>query len=71
VEVAAFVKYINMDNLEDKSTDELKKYFEELNNNHLDLKKRMLNAFDLMKSMEEKGKEVYNMLLKRTGDTNG
>lgn len=60
-----------MDNLEDKSTDELKKYFEELNNNHLDLKKRMLNAFDLMKSMEEKGKEVYNMLLKRTGDTNG
>jgi len=69
--VAAFVKYINMDNLEDKSTDELKKYFEELNNNHLDLKKRMLNAFDLMKSMEEKGKEVYNMLLKRTGDTNG
>ena len=60
-----------MDNLEDKSTDELKKYFEELNNNHLDLKKRMLNAFDLMKSMEEKGKEVYNMLLKRTGDPNG
>jgi hypothetical protein len=56
-----------MENLEDKSTDELKKYFEELNNNHLDLKKRMLNAFDLMKSMEEKGKEVYNILLKRTG----
>jgi hypothetical protein len=56
-----------MENLEDKSTDELKKYFEELNDNHLDLKKRMLNAFDLMKSMEEKGKEVYNILLKRTG----
>lgn len=56
-----------MENLEDKSTDELKKYFEELNNNHLDLKKRMLNAFDLMKSMEERGKEVYNILLKRTG----
>ena len=66
-----FVKNINMDNLEDKSTDELKKYFEELHNNHLDLKKRMLNAFDLMKSMEEKGKEVYNILLKRTGDLNG
>ena len=61
------LKNINMENLEDKSTDELKKYFEELNNNHLDLKKRMLNAFDLMKSMEEKGKEVYNILLKRTG----
>ena len=59
-----------MDNLEDKSTDELKKYFEELNNNHLDLKKRMLNAFDLMKSMEEKGKEVYNILLKRTEGKN-
>ena len=57
-----------MDNLEDKSTDELKKYFEELNNNHLDLKKRMLNAFDLMKSMEKKGKKVYNILLKRTGN---
>jgi hypothetical protein len=57
-----------MENLEDKSTDELKKYFEELNNNHLDLKKRMLNAFDLMKSMEERGKEVYNILLKRTGN---
>tara|TARA_R110001592_G_scaffold351511_1_gene648717 strand:+ start:7390 stop:7563 length:174 start_codon:yes stop_codon:yes gene_type:complete len=56
-----------MDNLEDKSTDELKKYFEELNDNHLDLKKRMLNAFDLMKSMEEKGQEIYKILLKRTG----
>lgn len=60
-----------MDNLEDKSTDELKKYFEELNNNHLDLKKRMLNAFDLMESMEEKGKEVYNIILKRTEGNNG
>ena len=60
-----------MDNLEDKSTDELKKYFEELNNNHLDLKKRMLNAFDLMKSMEERGKEVYNIILKRTEGNNG
>ena len=57
-----------MKNLEEKSTDELKKYFEELNNNHLDLKKRMLNAFDLMKSMEKKGKKVYNILLKRTGN---
>jgi len=66
-----FVKNINMDNLEDKSTDELKKYFEELNNNHLDLKKRMLIAFDLMESMEKKGKKVYNILLKRTGDING
>ena len=66
-----FVKHIDMDNLEDKSTDELKKYFEELNNNHLDLKKRMLNAFDLMKSMEEKGKEVYNIILKRTEGNNG
>ena len=66
-----FVKHINMDNLEDKSTDELKKYFEELNNNHLDLKKRMLNAFDLMESMEEKGKEVYNIILKRTEGNNG
>lgn len=64
------VKNINMNNLEDKSTDELKKYFEELNNNHLDLKKRMLNAFDLMKSMEKKGEEVYKILLKRTGDLN-
>jgi len=64
------VKIFDMENLEDKSTDELKKYFEELHNNHLDLKKRMLNAFDLMKSMEEKGKQVYKILLKRTGDLN-
>jgi len=64
------VKIFDMENLEDKSTDELKKYFEELHNNHLDLKKRMLNAFDLMKSMEERGKQVYKILLKRTGDLN-
>ena len=48
-----------MKNLEEKSTDELKKYFELLNETHVDLKNRMLQAFDLLESMEKKGKEVY------------
>tara|TARA_R100000900_G_C3329731_1_gene163135 strand:+ start:510 stop:683 length:174 start_codon:yes stop_codon:yes gene_type:complete len=56
-----------MKNLEEKSTDELKKYFELLNENHTDLKNKMLRAYDLLESMEKKGKEIYNILLKRTG----
>jgi len=62
-----FVKNIIMKNLEEKSTDELKKYFELLNENHTDLKNKMLRAYDLLESMEKKGKEIYNILLKRTG----
>jgi len=59
-----------MENLEDKSTNELKSEFEKIFKAHADLKDRMLKAYDLLESMGERGRKIYKIIEKRTKGIN-
>lgn len=60
-----------MEDLEDKTTEELKKEFEDIHKTYYDLKERMLKAYDFLKVMENRGEKIINILNKRTGGING
>jgi len=54
-----------MENIENKTNDQLIEELTILTESHLKLKEQMLKEWDLMLSMEKRGKEVYNALVKR------
>ena len=60
-----------MKNIENISNDQLKEELTILTESHSKLKEQMLKEWDLLLSMEKRGKEVYNALIKRTNGTNG
>jgi hydroxymethylpyrimidine pyrophosphatase-like HAD family hydrolase len=60
-----------MEDLEDKSTDELKKEFEQIHKTYYDLKERLLKSYDFLEIMEARANKIINILNKRTGGLNG
>lgn len=54
-----------MDDLEDKTNEELREEIHMLTKAHSDLKAKMLNAYDLLEALEERGEKVYKLLDKR------
>ena len=64
-------KNIIMEDLEDKSTDELKKEYENIHNTYYDLKDRLLKAYDLLEFMETRANKIIKILDKRTKGING
>jgi len=60
-----------MENLEDKTNDELREEIHMLKDSHLRLKEHMLKEWDTLLAMEKRGKEVYNMINKRINGTDG
>tara|TARA_B110000977_G_C11015701_1_gene469390 strand:- start:144 stop:329 length:186 start_codon:yes stop_codon:yes gene_type:complete len=60
-----------MDDLENKTNDQLRSELHELEVNHLKLKEQLLNGWDILLAMEVRGKEVYKIINKRINGTNG
>tara|TARA_R100000544_G_C2225995_1_gene60736 strand:+ start:274 stop:459 length:186 start_codon:yes stop_codon:yes gene_type:complete len=60
-----------MDNLEDKTNDQLRSELHELENNHLILKEQLLKGWDMLLALEDKGKKVYKIINKRINGTDG
>lgn len=54
-----------MDDLEDKTNEQLREEFHMLIKAHADLKEKMLKAYDLLEALEERGQKVYNLMDKR------
>ena len=54
-----------MDNLEDKTNEELREEYHMLMKAHSDLKEKMLNAYDLLEALEDRGQKVYKLIDKR------
>lgn len=59
-----------MENTENRTNDQLREELAILTENHLKLKEQMLKEWDLLLSMEARGREVYKTLIKRTNGTN-
>ena len=64
-----YLKYTNMENLEDKTNDQLRSELHELENTHLKLKEHMLKEWDMLLALEDRGKKVYNIINKRINGT--
>ena len=65
------VNFIDMEDLEYKSTEELKKEFEEIHKAYYNLKDRLLKSYDFLETMELRADKIINILNKRTGGLNG
>lgn len=60
-----------MEELEDKTNEQLRGEFNELENSHLKLKEHMLKEWDVLLAMELRGKKIYKIINKRINGTNG
>lgn len=60
-----------MDDLEDKTNDQLRSELHELENSHLKLKEQLLKGWDMLLAIEARGKKVYKIINKRINGTNG
>lgn len=54
-----------MEDLEDKTNEELGKEYHALVKAHTDLKEKMIKVFDVMLTLEKRGEKVYKTLKKR------
>jgi hypothetical protein len=54
-----------MENLEDKTNDQLRDDLHKLEEAHLKLKEQMLKEWDILLALENKGKIIYKTLDKR------
>lgn len=54
-----------MEDLENKTNEQLREELHKLEDAHLKLKEKMLKEWDMLLALEGRGKKVYNMINKR------
>tara|TARA_R100000988_G_C3834230_1_gene87663 strand:- start:47 stop:232 length:186 start_codon:yes stop_codon:yes gene_type:complete len=60
-----------MEDLENKTNDQLREELHELKNAHLKLKEQLLNGWDMLLGIEDRANKVYKVINKRINGTNG